>query len=230
VSTAGQAPGGARKDRDVSKDPKKWVETGQRVEAHYAIGDEVAATGKVISYCDAPTVTIETDDGRRVSWRVDLTEAVQRTAEDGAAYVFRSNLRSDGAAFLSLHRVGEDVHLRVRHITSAPLTYEVAVLSPYERRALITALSQFDDEPPARTSVRVENHGGGEDPNCKPDTDSIRLLCRAAIEAAKRGDYDRADRFEMAAEDHLRDDCRADEECTADRDARKALGEYGVTF
>lgn len=70
------------RDNGPRPDPTAWVDNRQRVEARYAIGDGVAAVGAVISYCDAPTVTIETDDGRRVSWRVDLTVAVSDLSAD----------------------------------------------------------------------------------------------------------------------------------------------------
>lgn len=156
------------------RDPVKWVETGQRVEAHHASDSGVHAVGKVIAYTDAPTVVIETDDGRQVSWRADMTQAVERTAETGAEYVFRSNLRGDGAAFLSLHRLGDEVHLRLRHVTSDPMAFEVAVLSPSERRALITALTELDAEAPARRSVRVENGPHGPSP-------TARLLMSARV-------------------------------------------------
>ena len=32
------------------------------------------ARGRVVAYCDAPTVLIETEDGERVDWRADLCE------------------------------------------------------------------------------------------------------------------------------------------------------------
>lgn len=35
---------------------------------------ELVAVGRVIGYCDAPTVTIMTPAGKRVHWRADLCE------------------------------------------------------------------------------------------------------------------------------------------------------------
>ena len=35
------------------------------------------AVGRVIAYCDGPTVTIEQSDGSRVHWRADLCEIVE---------------------------------------------------------------------------------------------------------------------------------------------------------
>jgi hypothetical protein len=35
---------------------------------------EFYAQGKVIAYCEAPTVTIELPDGSQVHWRLDLCE------------------------------------------------------------------------------------------------------------------------------------------------------------
>lgn len=51
-----------------------WVSTSQRVDANYATGDGRHATGRVIAYTDRPTVTIETDDGRRISWLAELCD------------------------------------------------------------------------------------------------------------------------------------------------------------
>lgn len=54
---------------------REWVRTRQRVEARTGQG-EVYATGVVFAYSEAPTVSIETEDGRNVAWRADMTQAV----------------------------------------------------------------------------------------------------------------------------------------------------------
>lgn len=38
--------------------------------------------GKVISYCDAPTVTIQMIDGSQMNWRADLCEFSEWTDKD----------------------------------------------------------------------------------------------------------------------------------------------------
>jgi hypothetical protein len=43
-----------------------------------AIPSALVCTGKVISYCEAPTITIEMPDGTRVHWRADLCEEVKQ--------------------------------------------------------------------------------------------------------------------------------------------------------
>lgn len=50
----------------------KWL--NQEVRAFYALGGDTHVRGKVIAYCVAPTVVIETEDGETVSWRADLVE------------------------------------------------------------------------------------------------------------------------------------------------------------
>lgn len=40
----------------------------------YTAQGAVHAKGKIISYSIVPTVTIETVDGERISWRHDMTE------------------------------------------------------------------------------------------------------------------------------------------------------------
>lgn len=42
---------------------------------------EPVATGRMISHTDAPTVAVETDDGRQVNWRADLGEVLTPEAE-----------------------------------------------------------------------------------------------------------------------------------------------------
>lgn len=51
---------------------ERWVEEGVRVETFYGTGG-VKGYGKVIGYCDAPTVIIQTEDGKQYHWRADLT-------------------------------------------------------------------------------------------------------------------------------------------------------------
>jgi hypothetical protein len=60
---------------------EQWVRDRQRVQARLAVGESIRAEGRVIAYCDAPTVTIETDDGTHVSWRADLTEPIRAFCE-----------------------------------------------------------------------------------------------------------------------------------------------------
>ncbi len=62
-------------------DPWQAVETRQRVEARYAVGDEVHGVGRVIAYYEAPTFLIEREDGTRFSWRGDLTFAADGQEE-----------------------------------------------------------------------------------------------------------------------------------------------------
>lgn len=50
------------------------------VVARYAVGGGIHAEGRIIGYCDAPTVIIEQADGSRVSWRADMTQL--RPSED----------------------------------------------------------------------------------------------------------------------------------------------------
>jgi hypothetical protein len=55
----------------------KAVQDQARVRFHAAWDrTETQAEGKVISYSVVPVLTIETDDGKRVSWRHDLAEIV----------------------------------------------------------------------------------------------------------------------------------------------------------
>jgi hypothetical protein len=50
---------------------------GRRVEWFSAtFGHEALGEGKVIAYCDAPQVFIETDDGKRFWWRADLARDI----------------------------------------------------------------------------------------------------------------------------------------------------------
>ena len=50
------------------------MESKTPVRLRYASGDGTHSRGVVITYTDAPTAIILTPDGRRVSWRADLTE------------------------------------------------------------------------------------------------------------------------------------------------------------
>ena len=62
----------------MSADYFQWVREGAIVEAQYGAGAGIHATGRVIAYTDRPTVTIETDDGRRVTWIADMCEPVSK--------------------------------------------------------------------------------------------------------------------------------------------------------
>lgn len=53
-------------------DYTQWVRDGQRVTAGFASGGGAHAVGRVIAFTDRPTLLIETDDGRRVTWIADL--------------------------------------------------------------------------------------------------------------------------------------------------------------
>lgn len=46
----------------------------RRARAMYASDERTFAEGVIVSYTDAPTYTIVTDDGRTVPWRCDLTD------------------------------------------------------------------------------------------------------------------------------------------------------------
>ena len=37
---------------------------------------ELVGVGLCVGYCDAPTVTLETADGKRIHWRADLCELI----------------------------------------------------------------------------------------------------------------------------------------------------------
>lgn len=49
---------------------------GQRVDLNYKTGG-VHATGRLIGYCDAPSVLIETEQGEKIWWRADITSLVE---------------------------------------------------------------------------------------------------------------------------------------------------------
>jgi hypothetical protein len=49
-----------------------WVGSGQIVEANFAAGGGSFGRGRVVSYTDRPTVTIQREDGTRFSWIADL--------------------------------------------------------------------------------------------------------------------------------------------------------------
>lgn len=53
----------------------RWLD--QEVRAFYALDKETHARGRVIAYCDAPTVVIQTEEGECISWRADLCEEVE---------------------------------------------------------------------------------------------------------------------------------------------------------
>lgn len=55
---------------------------GKRASARWAYPHDLSsirAEGRVIAYCDAPQVCIETDDGERIWWRADLTITTEET-------------------------------------------------------------------------------------------------------------------------------------------------------
>lgn len=49
---------------------------GKRARLNYATGGEPHAEGQVLGYSEVPMILIETDDGRQIWWRHDLTETV----------------------------------------------------------------------------------------------------------------------------------------------------------
>ena len=56
----------------------------RRVEWFYGVvGHPVAGRGKVIGYCEAPQVLIETEDGEKIWWRRDLTQDITCPHCDG---------------------------------------------------------------------------------------------------------------------------------------------------
>lgn len=58
---------------------------GKRVVAKTVQGHE-SGDGKIIGYCDAPTVTIERADGSTFNWRADLCEVEDLEAELKSTY------------------------------------------------------------------------------------------------------------------------------------------------
>jgi photosystem II stability/assembly factor-like uncharacterized protein len=59
--------------------PLDWL--GWAVEYHAAFSSaHVLGRGKVVAYCDAPSVLIESDDGRKTWWRADLTKRLWKVA------------------------------------------------------------------------------------------------------------------------------------------------------
>lgn len=89
---------------------ERWVRDGQYVEARYGTGPGVHARGRVVAFCDAPTVTIETNDGSKVHWRADLThpaEAPDGPAKDPVLHVHHTVWKSLVAY---LDSVGVTVH------------------------------------------------------------------------------------------------------------------------
>lgn len=69
-------------------------------------------------------------------------------AHHGGYFVYRSEMQSRRPSTLSLHRVGDELHLRIQHDGDGP-RYAVAVLPPDEAEALAEALTQ----PPAAGSA-----------------------------------------------------------------------------
>ena len=51
----------------------------KQARAHYGVGPRelIHTQGRIIAYCDAPQVLIETEDGEKVWWRADLTSVEQ---------------------------------------------------------------------------------------------------------------------------------------------------------
>lgn len=72
-----------------SDEYRRWVSDGTRVNAIYANGFGVHATGKVFAYTDEPTVVIETDDGERVSWIARLCTPVKSLSTEELLVGFR---------------------------------------------------------------------------------------------------------------------------------------------
>lgn len=53
------------------------VRSQERVRVFLNYGTEPAAEGRVIAYSDAPTITVEDDDGNRTHWQINLPIEVQ---------------------------------------------------------------------------------------------------------------------------------------------------------
>lgn len=70
-------PAAAAGQRPCGYPPERWLE--RIVEARTATDKHLVAVGRVVGYCDAPTVTIERADGTRVHWRADLCEVLDIT-------------------------------------------------------------------------------------------------------------------------------------------------------
>lgn len=62
---------------DDDRDYAKWVANGQHVEARWATGDGVRATGRVVAWSMEPTLTILTEDDERVHWVASLVHPVE---------------------------------------------------------------------------------------------------------------------------------------------------------
>jgi hypothetical protein len=86
--------------------------------------------------------------------------------------------------------------------------------------ATLNAPPDVDSTPPGPLPCPVT-------PKVLADDSPLTLLRTAERIARDHGDTARADRFEDAAKDHGTAGCRAGGPCTAERDARKALTEYG---
>ncbi|WP_409186702.1 hypothetical protein F9C11_21675 [Amycolatopsis sp. VS8301801F10] len=87
-------------------DYSKWVRDGQRVEARYATGSGVHATGYVYAYADRPTVHIVQPDGGDLSWIADLCVPVDGGSNDArnAALAKRGTGGTVSAAASQLER------------------------------------------------------------------------------------------------------------------------------
>ena len=70
----------------------KWL--GKRVLAKTAYDHSIEGMGRVIAYCDAPSLTIERDDGTRFHWRADLCDiAPDEPIAPGEAERYQHTLR-----------------------------------------------------------------------------------------------------------------------------------------
>jgi hypothetical protein len=59
--------------------PYRWGDVGSWVRAFTApYPNATYAIGRVFSYCDVPTLGIETIEGQRIHWRADLAEPTER--------------------------------------------------------------------------------------------------------------------------------------------------------
>lgn len=64
-----------------SIDPIEAVQRGEHIRAFSAADRNMThAQGRVIAYCDAPQFLIETDDGTKIWWRVDLCTRAEESA------------------------------------------------------------------------------------------------------------------------------------------------------
>lgn len=140
------------------RDPLVWVHKRQRVEARYT-DETVHAVGNVIAYTDAPTVVIETDEGRHVSWRADMTFVADDPSKDKPG-AYRTAHR-DGATLVKLRdnhwaapREGECTPLYYSDADMAEIAGPLVGVLPGTPAAEVK-------ESPARPSVRVPNEPHG---------------------------------------------------------------------